>query len=114
VSINGAKGRIEYKVVERTYINAGGKAELEGAAKFHRIVVYSMFDEAYEVDVITGEGGHGGGDPVLLDSLFGNPAPDPYKREADHIQGALSILTGIAANKSIASGQAIQIDDLMA
>lgn len=113
VSINGSKGRIEYKVVETTYINAGGKAELEGAAGFHRIVVYPMFEEAYEVDVVTAEGGHGGGDPVLLDSLFGVPDPDPFHREADHIQGAMSILTGIAANKSIASGMPVKIDDLI-
>ena len=113
VSINGSKGRIEYKVAEKAYINAGGKAELEGAAGFHKIVVYPLFDEAYEVEVITGEGGHGGGDPVLLDSLFGNPEPDKFKRDADHIQGAMSILTGIAANKSIASGLPIKIDDLV-
>lgn len=113
VSINGAKGRIEYKVAEKAYINAGGKTEMEGAAEYHKITVYPMFGEAYEVDVVTGEGGHGGGDPVLLDSLFGDPGPDPFKREADHIQGAMSILTGIAANKSIASGQAVQIEDLI-
>lgn len=113
VSINGSKGRIEYKVIERTYINAGGKAELEGAAHHHQIMVYPLFDKPYEAEVITGEGGHGGGDPVLLESLFGNPAPDPFKREADHIQGAMSILTGIAANKSIASGLPVRIDDLI-
>lgn len=113
VSINGSKGRIEYKVVEKVYINAGGKAELEGAAEMHRIVVYPMFDEAFEVGVVTGEGGHGGGDPVMLESLFGNPKPDRFKREADHIEGAMSILTGIAANKSIAGGVPVNIDDLI-
>ncbi|MEX1377478.1 MAG: Gfo/Idh/MocA family oxidoreductase [Eubacteriales bacterium] len=113
VSINGSKGRIEYKVVEKVYINAGGRSELEGAAEKHEIRVYPMFDEAYKVDVVTGEGGHGGGDPVMLDSLFGNPAPDKFKREADQVQGAMSILTGIAANKSIASGLPIKIDDLI-
>jgi len=113
VSINGSKGRIEYKVVENVYINAGGKQSEEGSAKFHEIYVHPMFGEAYKAEVITGEGGHGGGDPVMLDSLFGDPAPDKFNRAADQFQGAMSILTGIAANKSIASGMPVKVADLI-
>jgi predicted dehydrogenase len=113
VNFNGSKGRIEYKVMEKAYINAGGKPGQEGAAKFHRITVYPMFGEPYDVKVVTGEGGHGGGDPVLHDSLFGDPGPDRFRREANHIEGAMSILTGVAANKSIASGLPVSIDDLI-
>lgn len=43
-------------------------------------------------------GGHGGGDPELLNDLFGTSVDDPHRRAASHIDGALSILTGIAAN----------------
>jgi hypothetical protein len=58
-------------------------------------------------------GGHGGGDAPLLESVFGNPKPDPYKRSADHIAGARSILTGIAANISFDTGLPVKVDDLI-
>lgn len=60
-----------------------------------------MFDRPYEVNVETGVGGHGGGDPVLLNDIFGEPAEDRFKRAANHMDGASSILVGIAANRAI-------------
>ncbi|TCK98290.1 oxidoreductase family protein [Natranaerovirga hydrolytica] len=113
VNINGTKGRIQVSVVERTYVNAGGNADLEGALKQKSIIVYPMFGEPYEVEIVEGKGGHGGGDPLLLSDIFGEPKDDPFNRAASHIDGAMSILTGIAGNKSLATGQAIQIDDLL-
>ncbi|TCT16993.1 oxidoreductase family protein [Natranaerovirga pectinivora] len=113
VSFNGTKGRIQVNVVERTYVNAGGSSELEGALKQKSITVYPMFGEPYEVEIIEGKGGHGGGDPILLSDIFGEPKEDPFNRAASHVDGAMSILTGIAGNKSLATGQAIKIDDLL-
>ena len=73
-----------------------------------------MFGEPYKADVKKGVGGHGGGDNVMLEDIFGeNPPEDPFKRAAGYVDGAMSILTGVAANKSIASGQAIKIRDLV-
>jgi len=67
----------------------------------------------YEVAVSAGEGGHGGADPVMLEQIF-SPAPpsDPYHRAASHIDGAASILVGIAANEAMKTGSVIQINDL--
>lgn len=113
IAINGSKGRIEMKVVEKSYINAGGDKENEGALKVKEIKVFPMFDEPYLVDIVEGEGGHGGGDPILLNDLFGLPEEDEFNRAASHIDGTMSILTGVAANKSIASGQAINVMDLI-
>ena len=63
----------------------------------------------------TGAGGHGGGDHPLLEDVFGtNPPDDKYKRAADHRSGAYSILTGVAANNSMATGQPVRIADLVA
>jgi hypothetical protein len=46
-----------------------------------------------------------GGDPVLCEQLFSpNPPAHPFQRAASHVDGAASILLGIAANHSIASG----------
>jgi predicted dehydrogenase len=113
VALNGSKGRIEMNIVESSYINSGGDKENEGRLEGSKIVVYPMFGEPYEVKLQTIEGGHGGGDTVLLNDLFGTPVADPWNRAASHVDGALSILTGVAANKSIASGQAIKLDELV-
>ena len=59
-------------------------------------------------------GGHGGGDSPLLHDLFDAvPEPDRYLRAADQRGGAYSILTGVAANRSMASGQLVKIGDLV-
>ena len=50
---------------------------------------------------------------MLLNDIFGVPEPDPFKRAASHIDGAMSILTGIAANQSIASGRPVEIKELL-
>ncbi|MGO4936119.1 Gfo/Idh/MocA family protein [Fundicoccus sp. Sow4_H7] len=113
VAINGDKGRIELKVMENSYINSGGKKENEGALEQLSLMVYPLFAEPYEVEINTEAGGHGGGDPKLLDDIFGEAKEDPLNRAAGHEDGALSILTGIAANQSIASGQPIKINDLV-
>ncbi|MBE6644759.1 MAG: Gfo/Idh/MocA family oxidoreductase [Ruminococcaceae bacterium] len=113
VSITGTKGRIEMEVIESVYINAGGDSANEGVVKGKKITVYPMFGEPYNVPIEEAAGGHGGGDAVLLNDLFGIPVEDPYKRAASHIDGAMSILTGIAANKSIASGMPVDVMNLV-
>ncbi|WCT54932.1 Gfo/Idh/MocA family oxidoreductase [Paenibacillus kyungheensis] len=113
IAFNGTKGRIEMEVVEKSYVNAGGEKADEGALKRKTIKVFPMFAEAYEVQVEEKEGGHGGGDPVLLNDLFGEPVEDPFHRAADHVDGARSILTGIAANQSIRTGLPVKIDGLV-
>ncbi|MGG1515631.1 Gfo/Idh/MocA family oxidoreductase [Paenibacillus oryzisoli] len=113
IAINGTKGRIEMSIVEQSYVNSGGSKALEGALKGKHIVVYPMFGAPYEVEVEEKAGGHGGGDPVLLNELFGTPVEDIHNRAANHIDGALSIMTGIAANQAIRTGEPVKIADLM-
>ncbi len=113
VTFTGTKGRMEVEVHEASYMNAGGDKDKEGAVKDRSIFIYPMFGEGYEVDFPVGIGGHGGGDPVLLNDIFGTPVPDPLNRAASYEDGAMSILTGIAANKSIATGMPVNIKDLV-
>jgi len=113
VVFTGTKGRMELEVTEAVYVNGAGDKSLEGAAKTKSITVFPMFGAAYNVDIPELAGGHGGGDPVLLNDIFGNPDPDPLNRTASHIDGAMSILTGIAANKSIATGMPVDIKPLV-
>lgn len=113
VAFTGDKGRLELKVIERAYINAGGNQADEGALENTSLVLRPMFQKPSVIEIPVKQGGHGGGDPELLNDLFGEPGEDVYRRRASHVDGALSILTGIAANKSIRDGQPVLVDDLI-
>ncbi|MDD4891320.1 MAG: Gfo/Idh/MocA family oxidoreductase [Phycisphaerae bacterium] len=104
IAFNGTTGRIELIDVESTYISGTGEPQGETLKKGSRILVCPHRQTAYDLDVPLGVGGHGGGDTKLLDDLFRDPVADPLGRAANHIDGARSILTGIAANRSIARG----------
>jgi predicted dehydrogenase len=118
ISITGNKGRIELEVVENTsrlLVDAPVSEAETNADSGQKITVraFPMFGSPYEVEIPTGEGDHGGGDPVMLDDIFlPEPPPDPFHRAASHIDGTASILLGIAANESIRTGDAVQINDL--
>ena len=45
----------------------------------------------------------------MLNDIFGVPEYDPFHRAASHVDGAMSILTGIAANRSIATGEPVDV-----
>ena len=113
VYFTGTKGRMELEVVEAVYVNAGGDSVKEGVVNQKRITVYPLFKEPYDVEIPTGVGGHGGGDSVLLNDIFGTPAQDPLNRAAGYRDGAMSILTGIAANASISSGMPVSVMSLV-
>ncbi|KAF5646402.1 dehydrogenase s [Fusarium tjaetaba] len=113
VSFNGTGGRLEVEVVENSYVNSGGDQAHEGSLESRKILLRPLFEKPREIKVEDGVGAHGGGDTVLLNDLFGTPVSDEYMRAASHIDGAASILTGIAANRSIATGQAINVDDIL-
>jgi predicted dehydrogenase len=125
IAITGDKGRLEVDLTEqvgRTFI-AGQEdtpvfapSDPEVIAKFggEQIRIFPMFGRPYEVPIPRGEGGHGGADPLMLEQIFSpHPPPDPYQRAASHIDGAASILVGIAANESIATGKAVEVDQLL-
>lgn len=113
VSFTGTKGRIELHVLEKAYVSGSGSSAAEGATAFEKIIVYPMFGEAYEVEIEKGEGGHGGGDNVLREDIFGTPVNDPLNRAASHVDGVSSIMTGICANKSMATGMPVRVEDVL-
>lgn len=57
-------------------------------------------------------GGHGGADAILLRDLFIGDREDPLGLRADHKAGAWSILTGIAANKSMEEKRLVYIKEI--
>lgn len=125
IAVTGDKGRLEVDLTEqvgRTFIAGQDETPVfapsdpEVIAQFGgaQIRLFPMFDRPYEVPIPPAEGGHGGADPVMLEQIFSpNPPPDPYQRAASHIDGAASILLGIAANESIARGQPVDVDELL-
>lgn len=122
VAITGTKGRIEMDIIEKVEGAIIGSEEAEprnleaskGAFKYSQIRAYPMFAAPYEVEIPTAQGGHGGADPVMLEQIFApNPPHDPFERAASHIDGAASILMGISANQSMASGLPVTVDDLL-
>lgn len=122
VAITGDKGRLELDDIDQV----GREFTPDGEQRFTRAAgieaefggtdlrVYPMFGRPYRVEIPTGEGDHGGGDKLMLADLFAPEAPpDPFRRAATHIDGAASILMGIAANQSIATGLPVHVDDLL-
>ena len=118
VAITGDRGRVELYERHGSHIIRGQddqelSAEQElGAAQ--QLWHFPMFGPPREVPIPQASGGHGGGDAVLLQDLFSpDVAPDPYGRAASHLDGAAAILLGIAANRSIATGGPVDVDDLL-
>jgi predicted dehydrogenase len=111
IRFNGTKGRLEHHLVEESYLNADGS--IPGQKKALSTLLIPHFGKPVEVTPWSSDGGHGGGDEALIrDILAAEPGPDPYLRAADQRAGAYSILTGIAANHAIESGQAVAIGSL--
>ena len=102
VAFNGSKGRLEQTCCESTYINGDGSVPGELEKGKTSITLTREFEKPVSIEPTVGEGGHGGGDPILLADLFDPNAPaDPLGRAASQIDGAYSILVGIAGYHSI-------------
>jgi predicted dehydrogenase len=115
VAITGTKGRAELEIIETTDWLGGNQTKGKAAGLFRssKLRVHPFFAPHYEVEIPQGKGGHGGGDIVLLEQLFSpSPPADPYNRAASHIDGAASIMLGIAANRSLETHSAVRIEDL--
>ena len=84
------------------------------ASERSRILIRPLWRKPVLVTLPEATGGHGGGDSRLLQDIFGeNPDDDPLRRAAGPIDGALAVLTGIAANRSFETGQPVEIADLV-
>lgn len=81
--------------------------------RYDEIMVSDNFGKYELVKVPQVRGGHGGGDSRLQDMIFRTPnAPDPYKHAAGTRDGAMSLLIGVAARKSIDEKRPVKISEL--
>jgi predicted dehydrogenase len=118
VAISGTKGRLEFSEHHNSHIIAGQSDE-ELAAEQNKesestLIIHPMFGKPEQLTIPRGVGAHSGGDPGVLERVFNPEAPpDPLRRDATHIDGAASVLMGIAANLSIERGEAVDCDRLL-
>ncbi|UOE43667.1 Gfo/Idh/MocA family protein [Agromyces larvae] len=126
VAVNGTAGRAELTVVERgaVLVDGDGRPVVDPSARpdevaresgrpvSERLVVQRQFGAAREVPIPNGEGGHGGGDAVLLRDVFAGAEADPLGRAATWHDGVRSMAVGLAGNRSLVTGQAVATADL--
>ncbi|WP_232821909.1 Gfo/Idh/MocA family oxidoreductase [Desertihabitans aurantiacus] len=122
IYVNGTEGRAELEVVERAAVlldDAGGTtvdpSALPASSGRHggeRLTLQRHWEAAQEIEIVQGEGGHGGGDALLLADVFRGAGEDPLERPSTWVDGVRSIAVGMAGNESLRTGQAVRVEDL--
>ncbi|SFS13893.1 Predicted dehydrogenase [Microbacterium sp. cf046] len=125
VAVNGTLGRVELDVVERgavveaegltpaldpSAVDAGTSVSLRPESE--RLLLQRHWEAPVEIAILGGDGGHGGGDAILLSDVFIGPGEDPLARPANWRDGVQSIAVGIAGNRSLSTGMPVEVADL--
>lgn len=125
VAFNGKRGRIEswegipsMTAVQEDQSQLHAKemdqhGNVHEELQYHEIITQRNFDE-YERELVPYvRAGHWGGDRIMFDEMFRGQVKHPGLNQASGIrEGALSVLVGIAARKSIDEGRPVKIKDL--
>jgi predicted dehydrogenase len=129
--VNGSQGRLELEVVETAYVDlpptAGSGAQAGTIASLYpghsgiengwtRMTLHPYWQPPSTVEMPEAMAeAHGGGDARLTADLFSGSAlaVDPLGRRATEIDGALALLTGLAANASAKTGRAYDVAELI-
>jgi predicted dehydrogenase len=104
VGFNGTKGRFDARV----YHNQPWKTE--NLADFR---ITHNFGKTRTFGLGSGGEGHWGADQVMQDRIFRSPGEDLLGQGAGSRDGAMSILIGIAARRSIERRRPFKIDELV-
>lgn len=124
VAVNGTEGRLELDVVERaavlpakggrpvdpSYSDDGQSTSVR--VKGEKLVIQRHWEAAQEIEIVNGEGSHGGGDKLLLAEIFRGSAEDRLGRQAGFADGARAIAVGICGNQSLATGLPVSVDEV--
>ncbi len=107
LGINGTEGRIEYNEY-----HAASRLPFPDPGP-QPIIYIPMFGGREQIDLINLGGGHGGGDPLILDELFiGQDELSPVKRLAGIEDGIDAVLTGVAVHRSANEHKIISVDEM--
>ena len=104
LAFNGLDGRIEVRMYERQ----PWEVKREDAIR-----VTKNFGKSEVIVLPYAKGGHFGADPRLMEMIFNPDKPDPMKQRAGARAGAMSLLTGVAAVRSVETGKPVKIADLI-
>ncbi|MGC9540466.1 Gfo/Idh/MocA family protein [Streptomyces sp. UG1] len=128
VMFNGSAGRLELEVEESRWqrpttrigsdsgaLHGDTAAEHAGGA---RLTLRPLWRAPVDVPLVTAHEAHGGGDPRMLDALFGPVGPDRSARTVAHPtaterDGALALAVGLAANRCFETGRPVDVRDLV-
>ena len=124
IAFNGTEGRIEASLdIPYDKKNVVSQEEMHALEmrqdaiddnKIENIILHKLWNDFDTINVIMEKGGHGGGDVRLHKQIFETPqTKDPFERSAGLRDGIMSVIIGIAARNSIASSQAVAIQDLI-
>jgi len=122
IAINGDQGRAELDVVERAavlvdpegrvLVDPSAVPESSSRTGGQRLTLQRHWEAAQDVTIKEGEGGHGGGDALLLADVFRGPGEDWLERPSSWVDGVRSIAVGMAGNESLRTGLPVTIADL--
>jgi predicted dehydrogenase len=122
IAINGDQGRAELDVVERAAVLTDAEGHVvvdpsavpESASRTggQRLTLQRHWQAAEDVKIQEGEGGHGGGDALLLADVFRGPGEDRLDRPSTWVDGVRSVAVGMAANESLRTGLPVAIAGL--
>ena len=122
IAFNGVGGRIEAWLdipfmksenINQAEMHTVEMSQEEELLYTEPMIVHKLWKDFEIHNVAFQKGGHGGGDKLLHDQIFKTPdQKDPFDRSAGVRDGAMSVLIGIAARKSIESGLPVRISQL--
>ncbi|MEV1145201.1 Gfo/Idh/MocA family oxidoreductase [Micromonospora sp. NPDC049799] len=123
VMVNGSRGRLELEVVESDHVSPTAAGALKGSALHGdeaaretggATLTLRPFWRPPVAVPVRGHTrqGHGGADARMTRVLLGRET-DPLGRAATARDGALALLTGLAANHSLTTGAPVRVADLL-
>ncbi|XVV09687.1 Gfo/Idh/MocA family protein [Actinoplanes sp. CA-131856] len=117
VMVNGSKGRLELEVVESDHVSPAAAGEVKQGASPEEgsvtLTIRPFWAPPYAVELQPhSREGHGGADARMTGVLLGGRA-DPMDRSATARDGALALLTGLAANRSLQQSAPVKVAGLL-
>jgi predicted dehydrogenase len=104
IALSGTEGRLEAE-----QFSSGPRAR----AGLDEIRVFDRRGNLATHRVAPASGSHGGADERLRRRIFRGDLPDPLGQLAGSRAGAMSLLIGAAANRSIATGKPVDVPELL-
>ena len=126
ICFTGTRGRLEVHAVDRAFLLAdqidnaafnlpGAESEISqrGESLLPELIYQPQWGRPRIITYEKAKGGHEGCDPLLFRHLFRGADDDPRHLCAGYVDGVRSIMTGIAGNRSIATGSPVRLSELI-